>query len=147
MTEKGASTLAELPAWTGDLLRARVAHLGLLDEDGAPRVQPITFAVHDGRLWSAIDAKPKRAGGARIARVRRLRRDPRAAVTVDRYAEEWERLAWVQVLGRIEILAASEAPDGLAALCAKYEAYRAQAPAGPLLALRSERCLCWRASA
>lgn len=97
-------------------------------------------------MWSAIDGKPKRAAGDRIARVRRLRRDPRAAVTVDRYAEQWERLAWVQVLGRVEIMAASEAPDGLAALRAKYEVYRERAPAGPLLALTSERCLCWRAS-
>jgi nitroimidazol reductase NimA-like FMN-containing flavoprotein (pyridoxamine 5'-phosphate oxidase superfamily) len=41
---------------------ARVARLGLLDEEGAPRVLPVTFAVAEERIWSAIDQKPKREG-------------------------------------------------------------------------------------
>jgi PPOX class probable F420-dependent enzyme len=141
-----AAELGELPDWATRLLgNAPVGHLGLLDERGSPRVQPVTFAVAAGRLWSAIDEKPKRAHGERLARVRRLRRDPRAALTVDHYEQDWRRLAWVQVLGRIEILTPPEAADGLACLVEKYPAYRRQAPGGPLLALIPERCLCWRA--
>jgi PPOX class probable F420-dependent enzyme len=134
----------ELVAWANELLEsARVARLGLLDEEGAPRVLPVTFAVAEGRIWSAIDRKPKRT--EEPARLRFLRRDPRAAMTVDRYSDEWEQLAWVQVLGRAEIVEVGEGRVGLEALRAKYEQYRTEAPPGPLLALRPERYLWWRA--
>jgi PPOX class probable F420-dependent enzyme len=115
----------------------------MVDEEGAPRVLPVTFALAEGRIWSAIDQKPKRT--REPARVRLLRRNPRVALTVDRYSDDWDQLAWVQVLGRIEILNLAEGPAGLAALTAKYEQYREEAPPGPLLALRPERYLWWRA--
>jgi PPOX class probable F420-dependent enzyme len=78
---------------------ARVAHLGLLDADGHPRVLPVTFAIARGAIWSAIDHKPKRRRGQDLARVGWLRERPRSALTVDRYDDDWTRLAWVQVLG------------------------------------------------
>jgi PPOX class probable F420-dependent enzyme len=118
--------------------------MGLLDEEGAPRVLPVTFALAEGRIWSAIDNKPKRAGEP--TRLRFLRRDPRAALTVDRYSDDWDELAWVQVLGSVQILDVAEGTDGLAALSAKYEQYREEAPPGPLLALEPERYLWWRAA-
>jgi PPOX class probable F420-dependent enzyme len=123
---------------------ARVGRLGLLDLEGAPRVLPVTFAVAEGRIWSAIDRKPKRAGEP--ARLRFLRRDSRAALTVDRYSDDWDQLAWVQVLGRVEILDVAAGEAGLAALRKKYELYREEPPPGPLLALRPERYLWWRAA-
>jgi PPOX class probable F420-dependent enzyme len=123
---------------------ARVGRLGLLDEDGAPRVLPVTFAVAEGRIWSAIDRKPKRS--EKPARLRFLRRDPRAALTVDRYSDDWEKLAWVQVLGRVEIVEVADGAAGLEALREKYEPYREEAPPGPLLALEPERYLWWRAA-
>ncbi|HKH41245.1 MAG TPA: pyridoxamine 5'-phosphate oxidase family protein [Solirubrobacterales bacterium] len=137
--------LTEIVAWANERLEsARVARLGLLDDEGAPRVLPVTFAVADGRIWSAIDRKPKRT--EEPARLRFLRRDPRAALTVDRYSDDWEALAWVQVLGRISILDVDEGRAGLEALREKYEPYREEAPPGPLLALQPERCLWWRAA-
>jgi PPOX class probable F420-dependent enzyme len=135
----------ELVAWANDLLRTeRVGRLGLLDVKGAPRVLPVTFAWADGRIWSAIDRKPKRL--AEPARLRFLRRDPRAALTVDRYSDDWDQLAWVQVLGRIEIVGAKEGAAGLEALTEKYEPYRDEPPPGPLLALEPGRFLWWRAA-
>jgi PPOX class probable F420-dependent enzyme len=135
----------ELIAWARELLESeRVGRLGLLDLDGGPRVLPVTYAVAEGRIWSAIDQKPKRAGEP--ARVRFLRRDPRAALTVDRYSDDWEELAWVQVLGRVSIVEVDEGRAGLEALSAKYQQYREAAPPGPLLALRPERYLWWRAA-
>src|SRR5438045_6329576 len=75
-----AVTLAELPAWAFELLEeSRIAHLGLVDDDGYARVLPVTYAVHDGALWTVVDEKPKRREGAELARVRWLRARPRAA--------------------------------------------------------------------
>jgi PPOX class probable F420-dependent enzyme len=108
-------------------------------------VLPVTFAVAEGRIWSAVDEKPKRAGSRELARVRYLRREPRAALTVDQYSDDWEKLVWVQVLGRVSVVETSEAVAGLESLLDKYEPYRQSAPPGPLLALEPTRCLFWRA--
>ena len=123
--------LDDLPAWARALLeREPAGHLGLIDGEGYPRVLPVTFALAGGVLASAVDEKPKRAPGAELARVRWLRRRPAAALTVDRYDDDWSRLAWVQAL---------------AALQAKYAPYRHRVPPGPLLLLRPQRLLWWRA--
>jgi PPOX class probable F420-dependent enzyme len=108
-------------------------------------VLPVTFALADGRIWSAVDEKPKRASGQELARVRFLRRDPRAALTVDRYSEKWAELGWVQVLGSVRIVEVGDAAAGLASLVEKYDPYRRSPPPGPLLALEPKRCLFWRA--
>jgi PPOX class probable F420-dependent enzyme len=137
----------ELPPWAGSLLAAApVAHLGLLDAEDNPRVMPVTFALHAGAVWSAVDSKPKRRAGAELARVRFLRRRPQAALTVDRYDADWSKLAWVQLLGRVDVLDAPQAGDALEALVAKYPIYRDRRPEGPLLRLVAERALHWRAS-
>ncbi|HEY7075763.1 MAG TPA: pyridoxamine 5'-phosphate oxidase family protein [Solirubrobacteraceae bacterium] len=136
--------MESLPAWAAELLRAaRVARLGLLDDDGAPRVLPVTFALAGGRVYTAVDDKPKRRPGV-VARVRWLRARPRAALTVDRYDDDWSRLAWVQLLGTVAVLDdPSLRPDAMAALAAKYAPYAERAPAGPLLELTVTRALCW----
>jgi PPOX class probable F420-dependent enzyme len=121
-----------------------VARLALLDEEDLPRVLPVTFAVLDGAVWSAIDRKPKRA--AEPARVRRLRRRPEAALLVDRYDDDWSRLAWVELRGSVSIVPAADAAPALAALTAKYPQYVDEPPPGPLLRLAVERAACWSAA-
>lgn len=138
-------TLEQLPAWARQLIvAAPVARLGLLDERDLPRVLPVTFAVFEGALWSAIDQKPKRS--PQPARVRRLRRRPEATLLVDVYHDDWARLAWVELRGRVAVLDVPGASDALEALTAKYEQYRADPPPGPLLRLSPEGFACWRAS-
>lgn len=137
--------LSKLPAWATELLESsRVARLGMLDLDRGPRVLPVTFAVASGSIWSAIDQKPK--SSREPARLRFLRNDPRAALTVDLYSDDWSELAWVQVLGEVELLDTSDAEPGLAALAAKYPPYRDAPPPGPVLRLDPRRCLHWRAA-
>jgi PPOX class probable F420-dependent enzyme len=134
-------TLEELPDWALELLRsARVARLGLLDEEDLPRVLPVTFAVWDGAAWSAIDRKRKRS--AEPARVSRLRRRPEATLLVDLYDDDWSRLAWVELRGSVSVEPLGPA---LEALTAKYPQYAGERPQGPLLRLAPERFACWRA--
>jgi PPOX class probable F420-dependent enzyme len=141
------SNLSKLPSWAFELLElGRVGRLGFLDRDGAPRVLPVTYALHGDEVWSAVDRKPKRAAGEQLARVRYLRRDPRAAFTVDRYSDDWAELAWVQVLGEVRVVEAGDAGDAIAKLTDKYAPYREQPPPGPLLALRPSRCIYWQAA-
>lgn len=141
------STLDELPAWALELLdEARVGHLGLLDVRQRPRVLPVTFAVTGGAAWSAVDHKPKRRPGEELARVRWLRERPASALTIDRYDEDWTRLAWVQLIGTTAVVDADGHDDVLAALSERYPQYREQRPGGPLLRLTPDRVVWWWAS-
>jgi PPOX class probable F420-dependent enzyme len=141
----GAKTLVELPLWARELVYgASVGRLGFVDDEDRPRVLPVTYAVHQGAIWSAVDRKPKRPGEP--ARVRYLRRRPDAALTIDLYSDDWAKLAWVQILGPVTVITIAEAPDAVSALVAKYEPYAYESPPGPLLRLEPERILCWRAA-
>jgi PPOX class probable F420-dependent enzyme len=146
----GAANLRELPGWARHLLEGSpVGRLAYLDDRDRPRVLPVTYAVAGDAVWTAIDRKPKDRPPDRIARVRYLRRRPEAALCVDHYEDDWDRLAWMQVIGTVSVLARAAADEdpraGLDALVLKYAAYRSDPPEGPLLALRPERIVCWRA--
>ena len=136
--------LDTLPGWARGLLEeCQVGHLALLDDHDRPRVLPVTFAHAENAVWSAVDRKSKRS--PEPARVRFLRRRPEAALCVDRYDDDWSRLAWVQLLGRVELRDAESAPRALEALAERYPRYRDEPPPGPLLRLEVERALHWRA--
>jgi PPOX class probable F420-dependent enzyme len=136
----------ELPAWALEMLiSARVARLGLIDDRAHPRVLPVTFALHGGDLFSALDEKRKRRQPQATARVSYLSANPRVALTVDHYEDDWSALAWVQALGRADVIECEQAPDALAALCAKYRQYEQRPPPGPLIRIVPGRFLCWRA--
>jgi PPOX class probable F420-dependent enzyme len=124
------------------LEEARVGHLAFLDEADRPRVLPVTYALAEGAVWSAIDEKPKRT--AEPARVRYLRRRPEAGLCVDVYDDDWSRLAWVQLGGQVEVVRVEEGEAAMAALAEKYGPYRERRPPGPLLRLEVERTVCWR---
>lgn len=138
-------TIDELPGWARALLdEERVARLAFVDDRDRPRVLPVTFAVAEGAAWSVVDEKPKRT--PEPARVRYLRRRPEAALCVDRYDDDWSRLAWVQLLGTVDLLDPADAPSGMDALASRYEPYRERRPPGPLIRLEPDRLLHWRAA-
>jgi len=138
-------TLGSLPRWARELLESeRVARLAYVDEKDHPRVLPVTFAVAGGAVWSAIDEKPKR--GPEPARLRHLRRRPDAALLVDLYDDDWSRLAWVQLLGKVDVLPVDSALEAIEALAGKYAPYAERTPPGPLLRLGVERSRQWRST-
>ncbi len=69
-----------------------------------------------------------------------------AALTLDRYDDDWTKLAWVQLLGEIAVLDVAGYDDVLGALSERYAEYRDRPPAGPLLRLDPERAVYWRAA-
>ncbi|HZU07643.1 MAG TPA: TIGR03668 family PPOX class F420-dependent oxidoreductase [Chloroflexota bacterium] len=135
------------PAAAAFLAQARIAHLATADAAGCPHVIPIVFVVLDGRLYSPLDTKPKRVAPRQLKRVRNLRENPQVAVVVDRYSEDWSRLAYVLLTGTARLVeAGAEAQRALAALRAKYPQYTS----GPfalanatLIAIEPARVVCW----
>jgi PPOX class probable F420-dependent enzyme len=141
-----------VPAMSPDEQRAmvagaRVARLATLRPDGTARLVPITFVLLDGLVCSAVDeVKPKRS--PRLARLDDVRRDPRAAVLVDRYSDDWAQLWWVRAEGSARVIetTAAEAATALELLAARYAHYREASPPGPLLAIDVARWSGWEAS-
>jgi hypothetical protein len=84
-------------------------------------------------------------GSEELARVRYLRRRSEAALCVDRYDDDWSRLAWVQVLGTVEVRDIGAEPAALERLTAKYAPYAERPPQGPVLRMDPTRTLHWRA--
>lgn len=127
------------------LARRRVGHLATADAGGAPHVVPVCFALLDGVIWVALDEKPKRAGPLDLKRVRNVRQNPRAALVVDTYAEDWSRLGFVLLRGAAEVV--EDAPRyarALAALRDKYPQYRMMRLEGrPMLALHVQQVTTW----
>jgi PPOX class probable F420-dependent enzyme len=128
------------------LAAAAVARLATVRADGTPRLVPITFALVEGLVCSAVDeVKPKRS--TRLARLDDVRRDPRVALVVDHYEDDWSALWWVRVDGTAEVHEAGPLRErALAELQAKYPPYAAAPPAGALLVITPSRWSGWTAA-
>ena len=155
--------------------RARVAALATVDGEGRPHAVPVCFALSDGsdpsregvdpsnpdadgdggtgtndgndaRIVSAIDEKPKTTRA--LQRVRNIETNPHVTLLVDRYREDWSRLAWVQIRGRARIVEpdASVHDAAVSALEAKYDQY-ADHDLGdrPVVSIRIGRTVSWGA--
>jgi PPOX class probable F420-dependent enzyme len=120
---------------------ARVAHLSTVGVDGSPHLVPMVFAVSGDLIHSAVDGKLKRHTALR--RLANIAHEPRVAVLVDHYADDWEQLWWVRADGVARVR--EKSPDGLAALTAKYPQYVASPPPGPFLEIEVSRWNSWAA--
>ncbi len=125
---------------------SRVAHLATADRNGVPHLVPVCFCVDIANLYITVDEKPKRAG-VPLKRLRNIRENPAVAVTVDRWDEDWTRLAWVMLRGTAQILADGEEHDQAQThLRLRYPQYRAMDLALlPVIAVRIRRVLSWGA--
>jgi PPOX class probable F420-dependent enzyme len=119
----------------------RAGRLATVTPDGRPHVVVVCFVLHEGVVYTAVDAKPKARRDLR--RLENVRATGRASLLVDHYEEDWSRLWWVRVDGAARVIESAGAID---ALSVKYEQYRATRPAGPVISIAPERWRSWVAS-
>ncbi|MEM9357241.1 MAG: TIGR03668 family PPOX class F420-dependent oxidoreductase [Pseudomonadota bacterium] len=122
-----------------------VARLATADASGAPHVIPICYVVVGNTLFFGIDEKPKSASTKPLKRIRNLIENPKAAVVVDRYSDDWSQLGWVMIRGPAEILEnCSEQVKAHEALRARYPQYREMyLEPLPVVAIRIRRVVSW----
>ena len=127
------------------LATARLGHLATASRDGRPHVVPVCFAWLPPVIYSAIDGKPKRT--MHLRRVRNVAETGRAALVVDRWSEDWTKLAYVLVEGPAEVLEGGrERDEALILLTAKYPQYDDLPLAdNPVIKLLAERTVQWHA--
>lgn len=131
--------------WRALFSGERVVRLATVRPDGSPHLVPITFAVLDDVVVTAIDHKPKRSRD--LQRLRNIAAEPRVALLADRYDEGWERLWWVRADGTAAVVAATDdaAEPALEALVARYPAYGRRPPVGPVIMVTVARWTGWSA--
>jgi PPOX class probable F420-dependent enzyme len=121
---------------------ARVARLATVRPDGAPHLVPCVFALAGDTVYTAVDAKPKRT--RRLQRLANVRVEPRCALLVDGYDEDWSRLWWVRADGVARVVD-EPGPDhpGISLLVERFPQYREAPPVGPLLVVTVDRWTGW----
>ncbi|HVO28257.1 MAG TPA: TIGR03668 family PPOX class F420-dependent oxidoreductase [Candidatus Margulisiibacteriota bacterium] len=128
----------------------RVAHLATADASGAPHVIPICYAVVGNAFYFIVDEKPKRTRTG-LKRLRNIAANPRVALVIDDYDEDWRRLAYLLVRGRAAVVAdQAEYTAVLGALRERYPQYRAMPLASathPMVRIVPEHRHLWRAAA
>ena len=117
--------MVELSPEVAAFVRAqRTARFATVDVRGRPHVVPICFACEAGRVYSVLDAKPKRVPVRDLRRVRNLLANPHVQLLFDRYDEDWSRLAYVQLRGTASLLTEGvEHAGALVRLRARYPQY------------------------
>jgi PPOX class probable F420-dependent enzyme len=139
------SSLRLSPRASSLVCSARVAHLATTDKNGQPHVIPICF-VFDGKcFYSPIDEKPKRVLPSKLKRIRNIKANPQVALVIDRYDEDWRRLAYVLVFGKAKILATGNKHRELVkSLRRKYRPYRAMAiHERPMISITPKQIVVW----
>jgi PPOX class probable F420-dependent enzyme len=121
---------------------ARVARLATVSAEGQPHLVPVTFALADDTIYSAVDAKPKRSTALR--RLSNVAANPRVALLVDEYDEDWSRLWWVRADGTARTLPEAD-PEAIRAASLLAGRYPAFSPRGPVLAVDVARWVGWSA--
>jgi PPOX class probable F420-dependent enzyme len=121
---------------------AAVARLATVGADGAPHIVPVTFALAEDTIVTAVDGKPKR--GTPLRRFENVAADPRVSILVDVYDTDWTRLWWARADGRATVLGAgAELERALAALRARYPQYATVALTGPAMVIAVDHWSGW----
>jgi PPOX class probable F420-dependent enzyme len=106
------------------LKNARVARLATTDAKCQPHIVPICFVVDGTAIYTALDRKPKRVQPERLRRVRNITATGRAALAIDEYSEDWNRLWYVLLQGRARVVTPqSERARAIRMLRRKYPQY------------------------
>lgn len=123
---------------------ARVARLATADADGVPHLVPITFAIDGDEILTAVDRKPKRSTVLR--RLANLAANPRVAVLVDGWDEDWSRLWWARADGTADVLhGRTDLERARDLLLGRYPQYAEVSIDGPVIRIRVERWSGWTA--
>src|SRR5258708_8401512 len=131
------------------LAAARLAHLATAGAAGARDNVALCYWFDGERIYCAIGEKPKRQSGLGLKRMRNIAENPRVAIVIDHYEEDWSQLAYVLIRGNARVV--DDPEEYLAALRHlrdKYLLYRAMTftpEANPIVKIEPESVHAWGA--
>ena len=125
----------------------RVGRLATADAAGSPHVIPVCFACDGASLYIALDAKPKRVAPRQLKRIRNILENPKVALVLDCYTEDWSELAYVMIRGEATLIEPEEDEHATAIdlLRDRYPQYRTMPiHEQPVIAIRPTSVVGWR---
>jgi PPOX class probable F420-dependent enzyme len=124
---------------------ARIAHLATADAKGQPLVIPICFVFDGKEFFSPIDEKPKSLAPQKLKRLRNIEENSRISLVIDRYQEDWRKLAYILVAGHARILSSGQKHRrAIGLLRRKYRQYRSMAlEERPMIVIAPKRWKSW----
>src|SRR5262249_32814418 len=129
------------------LIAERVARLATADHTGSPHAVPLCFWFDGSRFYFVIDEKPKSASGMRLKRMRNIAENPRVALVIDHYEDDWSQLGYVMIRGTAAVVDDNEEYLlVLRNLRDKYRPYRTMQLSrdrNPLVRINPERVNLW----
>jgi PPOX class probable F420-dependent enzyme len=130
------------------LKEARVARLATIDAKSRPHIVPVCFAYDGKAFYTAVDRKPKRVPGERLARLQNIRAVPRVALLIDEYGEDWTQLWYILIRGKAKLIpqsARQERAWAIRKLKAKYPQYAQGmlSDDAPIIRITPERTTSW----
>lgn len=124
--------------------QAPAARLATVAPGGGPHLVPVVFALHDGLVYTAVDAKPKTT--QRLRRLTNIEANPQVSLLVDHYDPDWTQLWWIRVDGIAEVHHDGDAVHtGRDLLRAKYPQYQSVSLNGAVIAITVRRWSNWHA--
>jgi len=121
-----------------------------MNADGAIHIVPIVFAYASGKIYFAIDQKPKTTI-TRLRRLQNIKKNPQVTLLIDNYSENWGKLFYVLIYANAKLLSRSEEKDRLLALkllkkkYPQYQDNRLLPPNSPVVCMRIGKIVAWSA--
>ena len=120
---------------------ARRGVLTTIDKEGAPHAVPVVFAIYNDLIVTPIDRKPKTTRA--LGRRKNIELNPRVALLVDRWSEDWTELAWVMIRGSASVQPANRSMGEVDAIIARYPEYRDTLSGSDIILVAPERISWW----
>lgn len=126
----------------------RVGRLATSDAQGHPTAVPVCYIFDGEHFMIALDEKPKSVDVFRLKRVRNIEARHEATLLIDRYEDDWSRLAYILIYGKAELVPPQHIwhTTALPLLRTRYVQYQTMALEKlPMIAIIPERVRSWYA--
>ena len=131
--------------------RARVARLATVDYTSKPHLVPVVFVFDGNHYFIPIDKKKKTVKPQRLKRIKNIQDNPNVALLIDKYSEDWTKLAFVMIQGKASIITSRTqgnipVQEAYKRLTRKYKQYQKIGLSEMCIIIKPEKVASWGAN-
>jgi PPOX class probable F420-dependent enzyme len=130
--------------------RARVARLATVDYTSQPHLVPVVFVFDGNHFFIPIDKKRKTVKPQKLKRIKNIQDNPNVALLIDKYSEDWTKLAFVMIQGKASIITSKtqgniQVQEAYKKLTTKYRQYQKIGLSEMCIIIKPEKVASWGA--
>jgi PPOX class probable F420-dependent enzyme len=131
--------------------RVRVARLATIDSEFKPHLVPVVFVFDGNHFFIPVDEKRKKTKPEKLRRIKNIQGNPKVALLIDEYSEDWSRLAFVMIQGTASVVkyrpqADIQLKQAVKELTTKYTQYQKIGTGEMCIIIKPEKVASWRSS-